>query len=334
ALRRVQGKPDPLFVHVFRPAKLKATTRKLPMVDVALRLPGKTQVWIKQGGDGRSGRQARWRFEVRDAKGKLLPARKNFSFIGGGQYMEGFLKFGRQYRTTLNMSRFVRIPKAGEYTVRIHYHNAATIADLDDHTSLKDFIVFSSKSFRLKVTQHPKRLIQLKPGERKRATALIGKLNADAKLKIIFGRYDKSAHKFLSPKSPPGQLLTMGWQAAPVLLETLADNKTSLRKRAWILSLLSTISGEEDFDPTSDQFPFNSHILPAYETHFDPAFSNFSFGISGGGAELESFFGPIKKQLVDRKAQQKFIDRWLKFRREYLDIREAAVPRPAPPEER
>ena len=190
--------------------------------------------------------------------------------------------------------------------------------------------MFSSKAFRLKVTRHPRRIIQLKPGERKQAEALIAALDARQKLKVVRGSYDKSVHEFLSPKSPPGRLLTMGWQAAPVLLETLADRKTSLRKRAWVLSLLSTISGEEEFDPLGDSVSLHASVLPDYDRSDDSQDDDGVLGsienIRGGGA-CAKVFAEIVKQLrnqpIDRKAQQEFIDRWLRFRRDYLDIREA-----------
>ena len=68
-----------------------------------------------------------------------------------------------------------------------------------------------------------------------------------------------------------------------------------------------------------------------YKTERKPrsVFGGFIGGYGGGGslADFDRLAEMVKKLPVDRKAQQKFIDRWLKFRREYLDIRETAVPK-------
>jgi len=304
ALRRVQKKPDPLVIEVKDTVKLNATTRRLPMVSVALRSADieKTPVWIREGGNNRSGRQARWRFEVRDSTGKLLPTREIVSFIGGGLSTQGFLRFGERWKTVLNMNRFVRIPNPGKYTVRLHYHNTATIVDVPTTQDLKNYIVSSSKSFKLNVTKHPKRVIQLRSGSRRNAEALLRQLNAAKRVKIVGGKYDKSFHSFVPPKSAPGQLLQMKWQAVPVLLEKLVHKNTSLRKRAWILSLLYSISGEDDLDPTTFR---EGNVLPDYILKYS----------TGGQTKIGGS--------ISRKHQMAFINRWVKFRKEYLEIKEA-----------
>lgn len=134
----------------------KATTRQLPTFRVALQSLDvkKIPVWLTQGGAYRSGRQARGRFEVRDASGTILPIRQLEGIgIGGGLFTQGFLKYGESWTTDLDMNSYVRIPKPGEYTVRILYHNNVTIVDVPKLADLKNLIIFSSKPFRLKVVK-------------------------------------------------------------------------------------------------------------------------------------------------------------------------------------
>ena len=74
ALRRIQKKADPLKIVVSLPDDLTANITPLPIFDVALVSADveRTPLWIIQGGDYRSGRESRWRFEVKDAEGITL----------------------------------------------------------------------------------------------------------------------------------------------------------------------------------------------------------------------------------------------------------------------
>ena len=69
-LRRSQKKPDPVTIEVELPKNSHATTRDLPKFRVALKNVDveKLAVKFKYDGDYRSGRLARWRFEVRDSR--------------------------------------------------------------------------------------------------------------------------------------------------------------------------------------------------------------------------------------------------------------------------
>ena len=299
ALRRVQKKPDPLTIEVSFPWLYKSNTRELPAFQVSLKNvhEEKAPVWIKHGGDYRSGREAPWRFEVRDANGKLLPQRQWHAMMGGGMFSQGPLAPGKSWKTTLPMDSYVKITEPGEYTVRVLYHNEQTIADLDDVSGL---ILCSSKPFKLKVTKAPPKVITLEAESHQRAKALIAGLREDGPIRVVMGEYDASFHDFIDPKSPEGQLHTMGWQAVPELLDALRDPKLSFRKRGWILAMLYVIACERDLNPFESREM--AGVLPAYEYR--------SIGCTGSGSGRG-----------DEKKQKELADAWLRLAAEYLEFR-------------
>ena len=151
-----------------------------------------------------------------------------------------------------------------------------------------------------------KRVIQLKRGSGEKAESLIKSFKTQKILKIVGGKYDKSFHDFVNPKSMHGQLLQMGWQAVPSLLDALNEKKMSRRKKAWVLSLLYSISQEDEFDPTK---LFGS--FPDYEYKYSGT----------GGVRVKGHV--LGGDGIYEKPQQKLIARWMNFKKDYLDIREA-----------
>ena len=95
----------------------------------------RAEVPFTDGGDYRSGRQARWRLEVTDPHGHVLPQRSPLDFVKGGIYQESTLRYGESWTTELNINRFVRIER-GKYKLRVLYHDHVTIADCDDVAGL------------------------------------------------------------------------------------------------------------------------------------------------------------------------------------------------------
>jgi hypothetical protein len=305
ALRRVQGKADPLQVSVTIPDKLKATTKNLPSFAVALKSMDyeKIPVWTKYRGDYRSGREARWRFEVRDGNGKLLPVRPREGRMGGGMSQEVSLPFQETIETTLPMDSFIDIPKPGKYTVSILYHNRVTIADFIDPGELADLIACRSKPFTLTVEKEPKKILDLKEGSRKRAAELIGKLKHQDEIKIVLGQYGKAYHYLIAPETPEGQLLQMDWQAVPSMLDALADARVARPKKAWIFGLLYTITCERDLSPMKHE-----GTVSGYRAESGPG----CWSSSSGGK-------------ISPSAQQQLISKWMEWRQDYLDVREATL---------
>jgi hypothetical protein len=120
----------------------------LPQFEAALtNVDPKRECQIKPGGDYRSGRQARWRFDVRDERGRPVRVKGPPSPIGGGRLAIATLKAGEFWSTVLSMDRYIDLDP-GDYTVRIQYHESQRIADLE---SVGHLAVLQSEPFPLHV---------------------------------------------------------------------------------------------------------------------------------------------------------------------------------------
>jgi hypothetical protein len=317
AFRRLQRRLDPLAIRVEHPENLKAGTRDLPILEVAIENVDseKRSIEFTFGGDNRSGRHDRWRIHVWDSEGKLLPHIPRWSSIGGGLYQTGPLVFGRRWKAQLRMSSYVNIRSPGKYKVQVFYHNEARVADIRDLKRLDELILVQSEPFELNVEHGPKISIDLEPGASEKAKDLIKSLDEKNKVRILLYDYDKEWHDFISPDSPQGQLLAMKWQSVPALLETLQDEKLTFRKRAWILALLISIVRERDLDPAA-----RDGVLPDYSCR-----GSFNFWVTSesGASGSEGGSGSISSGGEDVNEQLRLAKEWLRFRDEYLDIRAA-----------
>jgi hypothetical protein len=304
ALRRVQKKPDPLTIDVTIPKDAPATTRVLPTVGVKITNtdPEQLPVWFKFGGDGDSGRLARWRLEALDGNGQRVVPYVWRSVIGGGTYYEGPLMGTESWKAALRLGDYIRIREPGEYTIRVFYHNEVTIADLDDVSGL---ILCESKPFKLKVVKAPRTVIALKPGDRETAKAAFAALPEAGPIRVVVApHYGPYYHEFIDPKSPLGLLHELAWRAVPTLLDCLRDEKTSLEhRRAWALGLLYAITGEKELDPFG------------LESEWQNAVINYDY--RGGPGDGSSSGGKI-----DAAMQKKLVARWLKLADENFDVGE------------
>lgn len=284
------------------PADFIATTRNLPTLIARLTSADIEQqaIFITQGGDYRSGRHARWRIEARDSQNRLVPMRPNKSGSGGGMYQTGFLEFDESWEAALPMADYVDLPKPGDYTVTLVYHNEVTIADLDDPDDLENLLVFRSKPFKLKIIKAPRRVIQLEPGSRDQARSLIQSLPMEGTVKVLVSKYDDSVHGFVSPESAEGKLLQMDWQAVPELLAAINDPQRDRHQKAWALSLLYSIAHERDLNPFQHVSAFGSLRWQQNATNYGSANGRFS-----------------------QDEQDSLIDKWNELKNEYLEFREA-----------
>jgi hypothetical protein len=313
ALRRVQKQPDPLAVTVDGAPQIKAGTRKLPILNVAIENVDleKRDVGFKFGGDNRSGRHDRWRIHVWDSNGKLLPERARWSVVAGGVFQTGPLSFGKTWKAHLALASYVSIRSPGKYKVQVLYHNVAVIADIENPKDLEGLILFQSEPFELNVEPGPKVVIQLQAGSNESTMKLLKLLDEDDEVCLLLDDYDKEAHDFVDPKSPQGQILTMNWQAVPCLLDSLQDEKVSFQKRAWVLALLMSIVRERDLDPAT-----RSGVLPAYRYRGTlNTWVTSQSGASGGYARGSASGG--RENVVE---QLNLAKEWLKFRDDCLDI--------------
>ena len=321
ALCRVRKQRDPLAVIVDRPGRLKAGTRKPPVLKVFLKNVDaeRREIGFQRGGDYRSGRHARWRIHVWDSKGNLLPELPSPSFIGGGMTEDAALAFGKEWEAHLPLASYVTMQTPGKYKVQVLYHDSVTIANFDNPKDLEGLIVFRSEPFEVNVEHGPKISIRLKASSMEKATSLSASLDENDPLRIVIGKYDAKSHDFISPESPQGQLLTMKWQAVPALLKALEDEKLSFRKRAWILSLLFSITLEGDLNPMEPAELFPSRgLLPDYETRGSMVTSvTWKGGFSRGWTQDGK-----KSAGQENEAEQRALSKqWLRFRDDYIDVR-------------
>lgn len=295
ALRRVQGKGDPLKIEVAGPAKIQSVFPALPEVQVALVNgdPGNETIEFTEGGNYRSGRQARWRVEARNAAGNLFPERAQLDGTGGGLFNEGELASGARWKTSLRMESFVAALPPGQYSIRILYHDSVCIADEADVDGL---ILFSSDPITLTVLP-----MEIPQGDVDAAKVreLLASIDDKRKPKVVAGTYGKWAHEFLSPDSAQGKLLALGLPAVPPLLETLEDPKLTTTRRAVVLSLLFSLTGQVDpRDATG--------VLGNFDSAQGPwAISNGESTSFGWGSSSVILSGAI-----DETAQKTFAKRW------------------------
>jgi hypothetical protein len=314
ALRRVQKKPDPLEIQIRGGQDREAIFPRLPHFAVALSSVDEeeTPVRFTEGGDYRSGRQARWRFEVRDGKGNLLAIEDSDipgSMEGGGLFVEGTLKHDESWDTTLDMNRFAQLPP-GDYMVRIMYHDHLTIADLPHVFGL---IVCRSGSIRLHVQP---RVIDRTRQEREEAARWVAKLDDKAMPLMLVGtEYGEHIHKHIPPDTPPGKLLAIGWKAVPTLLDELDREKITPGRRAWTLALLYSITGWNS--PRHE-----NGVLASYE-YLEGGWQIMggrNGRMSGGGMGFTSG-GSSRGGKIDEAKQRAFAKRWVAFR-DYFVVRE------------
>lgn len=304
ALCRAQGKPDPLPI-VARAAgsELESVFPNLPTIDAALvnRDIQESPITFKEGGDYRSGRQERWRFEVRDSRGKVRPVRPRLSGTGGGIYRVGTLQYGESWKTVLSMRKFMELPP-GDYTVVVEYHDEKTISDLPDTAGL---IVCRSEPFKLHIQPRVIDLVNADHASAREAVALLGDTR---RVGILEGPYGKDAHSFIPPDSAAGKLLALGWRAVPALLDALDEKELSSERRAWIFAMLFSITGCND--PRD-----RDGVLAGFESREGTWVVTGSRGDTGGIAGLglggsQSMSGGKFKA----EAQTAFAKEWKAFR--------------------
>jgi tetratricopeptide (TPR) repeat protein len=302
ALRRVQKSAAPLEVVINGPQRWECIFPHLPAIEVALTNVDKQKlpVGIQRGGDYRSGRQERWRFEVRDSNGKRLPVKESPSSEGGGLFREVNLQHGECFDTVLNMRSFVDL-LPGDYAVCIQYHDRWLIAALN---SVAGLVISRSETFELHVQP---RVIGVTKVERQFVQEQINQLDDKAKVLLLGGEYrGKDALEFIAPTSPAGKILKLGWKSVPVLLDELDNAKLSPGRRAWILALLYSITTWND--------PRQDGVLGNHRG-WDAGWSI----VSGGNGKMSAFSagwsGPYDSMgTIDETKQRTFAQRWREFR--------------------
>jgi len=306
ALRRAKKQPDPLKILVERGnGPLTGTPLSLPRLKISIKNVDieRKEVGFTSGGDYRSGRQARWRLAVVDDKGKMVPTKQPHGIIfGGGIYTEGTLKQGESWSTVIDMREFIEAPLPGRYQLQVLYHNTRTILYSED---LSGLIVCRSDEIPMALSPT---VIRLTTQQQRSAQEWIAALAPTKRAKVVAGTYGEWAHDFIRPESPPGKLLSMGLNSAPPLIEALRGETISAEKRAWLLSLLYSVTGLND--------PRRGSALGSYEYVEGPwqVWGGRPGEAPSGGIGLASI-GSSKGGKIDTDYQKNLTNRWIEWRR-------------------
>jgi hypothetical protein len=261
------------------------------------------------GGDYRSGRQARWRFEVKDAQGQFLPPRRLSGFVpAGGQSQSDTLKYGESWATDLEMNKFVEIPAPGTYAVRILYHDSETIVDRVDTVGL---ITCSSLPIRLEVSPI---VVGLTAAQAAAIRQAIQELPKEGGVKLIEGPYHEGLHTFIKPTSPAGRLLDIGFAAIPQLIESSLSNDLNPTQRAWSLAILTSLTGYND--PRHE-----AGVLSDYDVRTsDWSIWGGAPGVQSGGLGLSSTT-VSSGGAIDVDKQKEFAKRWAVWNeKKYVEV--------------
>lgn len=304
ALRRVQKKSDPVAIQIDQPLKQDVVFPRLPILDVALinRDFENRPVGYKVGGDYRSGRQTRWRIEAVDQSGKrIAPLGPRFG-MGGGLLSWGELGADDSWTTTLDVASYLPALTPGEYTLRVMYHDGITIADWDDVGGL---IVSYSPEIHLTVKPL---IVRPQAGAATEIRKRVASIH-DEPMKIVGGTYGKWAYDFVPPDSDRGNVLSMGLDALPTLLEILDDKNLAPRQRAEVLGILFSLTGQHD--PRQ-----GTHIVGGFQAHNGP------WAIAAQGRLMSMGFSDTEDApggTIDETSQKAFAEYWRAWK-EYVRV--------------
>ncbi len=302
SIRRLEGKADPLRILVAGKRTWSCNLGYLPKFQVLLTNLDcqQTEVLFTSGGDYRSGRQTKWRFQVTDANGAVLPPLPRLSGIGGGLLEPGTLEYGESWTTQLDMNSYVQITVPGEYTCRILYHEFITIADRRDVTGL-----IMCTSLPITLTVKPV-VTEITREEQRSVRQAIAELPTKGPVKLLGGVYSENMHDFIKPTSSAGRLLEMQWKGVSQLIDAALDREQNPTQRAWLLAILANLTNRNN--PRDEP-----GVLGPYEFR-DSGWSVWpgTPGAMSGG--LGSSEGTSRGSSIDVRKQLEFAKRWREWK--------------------
>jgi hypothetical protein len=256
---------------------------------------------MTRGGDYRSGREERYHVEVRDAEGRIAPAREWSRFgMGGGMYARERLAPGEALGTELPFANYVAPLPPGEYRAVIRYSDVGGISAADGHLGS---VTVVSEAFAFRV--EPLR-VETTADEQRRLAALAEKLPAKGPVQVLNGAYAEWAFEFVPPDSAAGQLLAADREAVAVLVRFVQRKDADPVRRAWGFALLYSIVGQLD--------PVGTGAIGGYEVH-----SGGMRRFTGGGWTMVS--GSSDGGTIDAAAQDALAASWAKIARG-IEVRE------------
>jgi hypothetical protein len=271
----------------------------LPAVRAAIVNIGNETCYFTEGGDYRSGRRDRFRFEVRNERREVVPIREHRG-MGGGLSARSELAPRKRWKVTLHPSSYLAPVPPGKHTVRILYHDRRTISNAK---SVEGLILVASASWCLEVKP---RIVERTAEQRTIADAAIAALAEKGPVKIA--RHVAWRDGYVDPASADGRLLALGWTAVPSLVDALEREGLGVGRRARILALLYSVTGLGD--------PRRGDILGSYEARIGRPPTSESGGILGPGRTTSTSDSPPPAE-----AQAPLVERWRAWRR-HLEVRD------------
>jgi hypothetical protein len=239
ALRRAQGKPDPLALVLGAPPPYDAIFPETPKVAFSLKNvdAAKETFGFTEGGSYRSGRFARIHVEATGPDGARVPVRTQFGMMGGGMSGRGRLAAGESHPGEVKLGDFISFPGPGVYQVRLSYHDSEEIAN-DDR--IDGFVVATSPEFTVRLKSQS---VTVKRAELDALKEKFKSIDFTEKVPLVAGHWSADLKFDGAPKTPQDHVFRAGYAAVPMLLELLDDATLTIEQRSWVFGLLWDITG-------------------------------------------------------------------------------------------
>lgn len=240
ALRRAQGKPDPLAIELVEKPPFDGVFPDAPSVLIRLKNvdAAKETFGITSGGSYRSGRFARLHVGAVDADGVRVPVRTQFGIgIGGGMSSRDTLEPGETMGAEVKLQDFIDFQGPGNFEVRIAYHDEVEIAN---EARIDSYVVAWSPKFQVRIKPQPIVVARATVDALKQEFRAI---DFSQKVPLVSGHWRAGLRFEGDALLPEDKLFRAGWVAVPALLELLDDATLTIEQRSWVFGLLWDITG-------------------------------------------------------------------------------------------
>lgn len=235
ALRRAQGQPDPLKIHVeLMRQDQDGNLNSIPLIRATIENVdvGQESVLLVEGGEQFSNRLERWRVHLTDGKGRRIPDATITSWGTGGSLgfaTMGPLENGKKgtQENWLDARCYVQPPPPGKYRLQV-FHSQRWIAD---KSSLAGLIVVESEPVTVIVENPDVKELQMSLIPPVAILAMAGIAVATLGIRRFLAKHSAVQHRV-----PTVRWRDLAWLVlvAVLALGWLVDNKY-LAKEAWRL---------------------------------------------------------------------------------------------------
>jgi len=294
ALRRLQGKPDPLALVIQTESVLEATFPDTPTVVFAMKNVDTESFGVTDGGSYRSGRFARCNVLAVAPDGSTLPPREWGGGMAGGMSSTRTLAPGESMDGALPLGDYVALAQPGAYRVRLRYHDED---DIDSLADLRGRLFTSSEEFRAQIRPRRIELTQTRLDELR---GWIQAIDAKKAIPLVSGHWHAGMTFTGAAKDPEDKLFRAGFEAVPALYAAMQDKATGPEHRAWVFGMLWNILGIENPGDHNHRAALgNIKWIGTWPTSTEEARQNFGE------------FGESSPMSIDSEAQDALADAWM-----------------------